>query len=201
MDGHPPRGSRSTPATSAVHNGAAASSVRRRGKIATHRRSRGQRSRRMRLVGRGPDSSTAHQLTTGGTDMTPERQFFGPGYHPGHYVFTFVTDALRIRTRSDSGSTASPRRPWSRAFPSMGHYATHTQRRPEGWRESENHQRADRAKHRHYPVAHLANTAAEQPETPQPRRGGPITGKAAGHAHRTHRSTCAEGTNPSFIHR
>ena len=30
-DGHPPRGSRSTPATSDVHNGAAASSVRRRG--------------------------------------------------------------------------------------------------------------------------------------------------------------------------
>ena len=55
----------------------------------------------------------------------PERQFFGPGYHPGDYMFTLVTDALRIRTRSDSGSTASPRRPWSRAFPSMRHYATH----------------------------------------------------------------------------
>jgi hypothetical protein len=40
-------------------------------------------------------------------------------------MFTLVTDALRIRTRSDSGSTASPRRPWSRAFPSMRHYATH----------------------------------------------------------------------------
>jgi hypothetical protein len=35
------------------------------------------------------------------------------------------------------------------------------------------------AKHRHFPVAHLANTAAEQPETPRPRRGGPIPGKAA----------------------
>ena len=78
----------------------------------------------------------------------PERQFFGPGFHPGDYVFTFATDALRIRTRSDSGSTASPRRPWSRAFPSMGHYATHTQRRPECWRESENHQRAAHRTHR-----------------------------------------------------
>jgi hypothetical protein len=61
----------------------------------------------------------------GGHRHDAERQFFGPGFHPGDYVFTFVTDALRIRTRSDSGSTASPRRPWSRAFPSMGHYATH----------------------------------------------------------------------------
>ena len=100
----------------------------------------------------------------------PERQFFGPGYHPGDYVFTFVTDALRIRTRSDSGSTASPRRPWSRAFPSMGHYATHTQRRPEDWRESENRQRAHRAKHRHFPVARLANTAViQRPSNRKPR--------------------------------
>ncbi len=61
MNGHPPRDSRSTPATSAVHNGAVASSVRRRGKIAAHRRSRGQRSRRMRLVDKVQISSTAHQ--------------------------------------------------------------------------------------------------------------------------------------------
>jgi hypothetical protein len=33
--------------------------------------------------------------------------------------------------------------------------------------------------HRHLPVAHSANTAAEQPEAPTPRRGGPITGKPA----------------------
>ena len=39
------------------------------------------------------------------------------------------TDALRIRSRSDSGSTASPRWPRSRAFPSMAlrpSYATGT---------------------------------------------------------------------------
>ena len=48
-------------------NGAVASSVRRRGQIAAHRKSRGQRSRRMRLVDEGQISSTAHQpqLATG----------------------------------------------------------------------------------------------------------------------------------------
>ena len=78
----------------------------------------------------------------------PERQFFGPDYHPGNYVFTLVTDALRIRTRSDSGSTVSPRRLRSRAFPSMALRHPHAtgQRRPESWRESDNHLRAHRAK-------------------------------------------------------
>jgi hypothetical protein len=88
---------------------------------------------------------------------------------------------------------------------------------PESWRESENHRRAHRAKHRHFPVAHLANTAAEQPEIPQPRHGGPITGKAASRvvpsvptdglnrpgfdAHPRSPEHLRRGINPSFIHR
>jgi len=51
------------------------------------------------------DRTTLAALGTWRNRHDPERQFFGPDYHPGNYVFTLVTDALRIRTRSDSGST------------------------------------------------------------------------------------------------
>jgi hypothetical protein len=68
------------------------------------------------------DRTTLAALGTWRNRHDPERQFFGPGYHPGDYVFALLTDALRIRTRSDSGSTVSPRRHFLR-----WHYATHTQ--------------------------------------------------------------------------
>ena len=85
------------------------------------------------------DRTTLAALGTWRNRHDPERQFFGPDYHPGNYVFTLVTDALRIRTRSDSGSTVSPRRLRSRTFPSMALRHPHAtgRRRPESWRESE----------------------------------------------------------------
>jgi hypothetical protein len=56
----------------------------------------------------------------------PGRQFFGPGYHSDDYVFTFVTDALDIRRRSDSGSTAR-RGGCGPVHFLRSHCATHTQ--------------------------------------------------------------------------
>jgi hypothetical protein len=60
-------------------------------------------------------------------------QFFGPGYHPGDYAFTLVTDTIRQR------STVSPRRVRYRAFASMALRHSHAtgRLRPENWRESE----------------------------------------------------------------
>jgi hypothetical protein len=133
--------------------------------------------------------------------MTPSGSSLDPA---GDYVFTLVTDALRIRTRSDSGSTVSPRRLQSRAFPSMALRHSHAtgRLRPEGGRESENHQRAHLAKHRRFPVAHRDNTAAEQAEASQPRRGWSNQCQRGGlnhrgfDAHRARGSTCGVGTQP-----
>ncbi len=95
----------------------------------------------------------------------PGRQFFGPGYHPGDYVFTVVTDDLLIRTRS---AQRFDRLAAAAAVPSMAVHHSHAtgRRRPENWRESENHQRAHRAKHRRFPVAHRDNTGGRATGNP-----------------------------------
>ena len=72
------------------------------------------------------DRTTLAALGTWRNRHDPERLFFGPGYHPGEYVFTLVTDALRIRTPSDSGST-SRRGGCGPVHFLRWHYATHTQ--------------------------------------------------------------------------
>ena len=74
------------------------------------------------LIGR-PSRRSAH----GGNRHNPERQFFGPDYHPGNYVFTLVTDALRIRTH-DPTAVRPSRRGGCGPVPFLRwHYATHTQ--------------------------------------------------------------------------
>ena len=158
----------------------------------------------------------------GGTDKTHERQLLDPT------VTRRLSVYLRRRTPSTSGHDPTAVLPSSRgargpvySFDGTTPLTRNRPAAPESWRESENHRRAHRAKYRHFPIAHLANTAAEQPETRQPRRGGPITGKAAsdvvpsvptdGLNHRGFDAglmytaltgaPAPEGTNSSFIHR